>query len=93
MNVTHILTSMSVPTIIANVTKGITRASTDMVGGKAISATRGKVLMSEGTICDARFSKCCGGAFEEFQYCWENIRHPYLSKQRDSKSNRSTRSV
>ena len=41
--------------------------------------------MSEGTICDARFSKCCGGAFEEFQYCWENIRHPYLSKQRDSK--------
>lgn len=52
---------------------------------QAISATRGEVLMSEGTICDARFSKCCGGAFEEFQYCWENIRHPYLSKQRDSK--------
>lgn len=64
--------------------QGITRASTDMVR-QAISATRGEVLMSEGTICDARFSKCCGGAFEEFQYCWENIRHPYLSKQRDSK--------
>ncbi len=50
---------------------------------QAIPATRGQVLMSEGTICDARFSKCCGGAFEEFQYCWENTRHPYLRKQRD----------
>lgn len=42
--------------------------------------------MWEGNICDARFSKCCGGAFEEFQYCWEGIKHPYLSKQRDSKT-------
>jgi SpoIID/LytB domain protein len=42
--------------------------------------------MYEGTICDARFSKCCGGAYEEFQYCWEDVKHPYLSKQRDSKS-------
>lgn len=64
--------------------QGITRASTERVK-RAISATRGQVLMSEGEICDARFSKCCGGAFEEFQYCWEHIKHPYLSKQRDSK--------
>lgn len=34
-------------------------------------------------ICDARFSKCCGGAFEEFRYCWEDAEHPYLAKQRD----------
>lgn len=65
--------------------QGISRASTEMVR-QAIAATRGQVLMWEGNICDARFSKCCGGAFEEFQYCWEGIKHPYLSKQRDSKT-------
>ena len=62
--------------------QGITRASTDIVR-QAIAATRGQVLISEGRICDARFSKCCGGAFEEFQYCWEDIKYPYLAKQRD----------
>ncbi|WP_294478085.1 SpoIID/LytB domain-containing protein [uncultured Bacteroides sp.] len=65
--------------------QGITRASTPQAT-KAVSATRGEVLMHEGKICDARFSKCCGGAFEEFQNCWENVRHPYLVKQRDSKT-------
>ncbi|QUT73951.1 Stage II sporulation protein [Bacteroides salyersiae] len=64
--------------------QGITRASTEMVE-QAIQATRGQVLTSENKICDARFSKCCGGAFEEFQYCWEDVKHPYLVKQRDSK--------
>ena len=64
---------------------GITRASTDIVK-QAISATRGQVLTSDGKICDARFSKCCGGAFEEFQYCWEDIKYPYLAQQRDSKT-------
>ena len=62
--------------------QGITRASTDIVR-QAIAATRGQVLTSEGNICDARFSKCCGGIFEEFQYCWEDTRRPYLAKQRD----------
>ena len=47
--------------------QGITRASTDIVK-QAISATRGQVLTSDGKICDARFSKCCGGASEEFGY-------------------------
>ena len=62
--------------------QGITRASTEIVK-QAIAATRGQVLTSDGKICDARFSKCCGGAFEEFQYCWEATPHPYLRKQRD----------
>ncbi|WP_321478990.1 SpoIID/LytB domain-containing protein [uncultured Bacteroides sp.] len=65
--------------------QGITRASTEIVR-RAIADTRGQVLTSEGKICDARFSKCCGGAFEEFEYCWENIKHTYLAKQRDSKT-------
>lgn len=62
--------------------QGITRASTDIVK-QAIAATRGQVLMSGGEICDARFSKCCGGAYEEFQYCWEDKKYPYLAKKRD----------
>jgi SpoIID/LytB domain protein len=56
---------------------------------EAIEATRGKVLMHNDSICDARFSKCCGGAFEEFAYCWEEKHLPYLSKQRDSKTENS----
>ena len=68
--------------------QGITRASTQAVK-EAIEATRGKVLMHDGSICDARFSKCCGGAFEEFAYCWEEKHLPYLSKQRDSKTDTS----
>ncbi|RHL12745.1 MULTISPECIES: SpoIID/LytB domain-containing protein [Bacteroides] len=69
--------------------QGITRASTEIVK-QAIAATRGQVLTSDGKICDARFSKCCGGAFEEFQYCWEDVKYPYLTKQRDwSKSTTS----
>jgi SpoIID/LytB domain protein len=65
--------------------QGITRASTEQVK-QAIAATRGEVLLSGGEICDARFSKCCGGVFEEFQYCWEDIKYPYLSAQRDSQT-------
>ena len=65
--------------------QGITRASTPQAI-EAVFATRGEVLMYEGEICDARFSKCCGGAFEEFQNCWENVKQPYLIGQRDSKT-------
>jgi SpoIID/LytB domain protein len=45
---------------------------------EAIRATKGQVLMSDGQVCDTRFSKCCGGRTEEYQYCWENITKPYL---------------
>ena len=57
--------------------QGITKATSPHVA-VAIQHTRGQVLMSEGKICDARFSKCCGGAMEEFQYCWEDSPKPYL---------------
>lgn len=63
--------------------QGITRASTEKVL-QAVEATRGKALMYEGKICDARFSKCCGGALEEFQNCWEDTPHGYLIGKRDS---------
>jgi len=45
---------------------------------QAVSATRGQVLMFNGELCDTRFSKCCGGHTEEFQYCWEDTPKPYL---------------
>lgn len=64
--------------------QGMTRQSTTKVR-EAIEATWGELLKYDGKICDARFSKSCGGAFEEFQNCWENVRYPYLVKQRDSK--------
>lgn len=49
----------------------------------AIEATRGMVLTCNGTICDARFSKCCGGAFERFENCWQPTPIRYLREKRD----------
>ena len=63
--------------------QGITKETSSNVA-VAIGATRGEVLMSEGDICDARFSKSCGGVSEEYQYCWENIKMPYLIAVRDT---------
>ena len=63
--------------------QGITKETSPDVA-RAVGATRGEVLTYGGKICDARFSKCCGGATEEFRYCWENLRKPYLSAVRDS---------
>lgn len=63
--------------------QGITRASTESVE-KAIEATRGEVLMFENKICDARFSKSCGGASETFENCWAPEHYPYLTKVIDN---------
>ena len=49
-----------------------------------MTATRGEVLMFNHEICDARFSKCCGGITERFENTWEPIKHPYLEAIRDS---------
>ena len=62
--------------------QGITRASNQSVV-EAVKETRGQVLMHKHAICDARFSKCCGGVTEEFNYCWEDKHYPYLSAVRD----------
>ena len=57
--------------------QGITKATSPHVE-EAIKATRGQLLMYGKEICDARFSKCCGGVSEEYEYCWDNIHKPYL---------------
>lgn len=62
--------------------QGITKASSPTVA-EAVQSTRGRLLMYEKKICDARFSKCCGGATEEFENCWEDKHYPYLSAIRD----------
>ncbi|MDL2255744.1 SpoIID/LytB domain-containing protein [Parabacteroides sp. OttesenSCG-928-K15] len=63
--------------------QGISRASTPLVE-EAVRETCGEVLMYAGEICDARFSKCCGGVSEVFETCWEPEPHPYLQAVRDS---------
>ncbi len=62
--------------------QGITRAYTPQVE-VAVRDTCGEVLMYEGKLCDARFSKCCGGAMEQFSTCWEDSDRPYLTGKRD----------
>jgi len=57
--------------------QGITKQSSPTVE-QAVGETRGMVLAYGDEICDARFSKCCGGQTEEFQYCWEDTPKPYL---------------
>ena len=62
--------------------QGLTREIT--AGARqAIEETRGVVLTYEGEVCDARFSKCCGGAMEEFGTCWQDGQYPYLIGKRD----------
>lgn len=51
---------------------------------QAVEETFGEVLMYEDKICDARFSKCCGGLTENFENVWEPVRHRYLTKVVDS---------
>ena len=63
--------------------QGITKASNDTVA-EAVHATRGHLLMHGKKICDARFSKCCGGVTEEFESCWEDNHYPYLTSVRDA---------
>ncbi len=63
--------------------QGITRAHNPEVV-KAVGETAGEVLVYASAICDARFSKCCGGVVEEFQYCWEPVAHPYLRRVDDN---------
>lgn len=63
--------------------QGLTMAVGDTVR-KAVDQTWGLVLTSEGKICDARFSKCCGGRMELFSTCWEDKDYPYLKPLPDT---------
>jgi SpoIID/LytB domain protein len=63
--------------------QGLTRA----IGRKVravIDSTWGQVLKHDGVLCDARFSKCCGGRMERFSVCWEDEDHEYLQSLPDT---------
>src|SRR5665647_2359999 len=64
--------------------QGITRASTRIVE-QVVRDTSGEVLLYDGLICDARYSKCCGGVTELFGNAWEPVSHPYLQAITDNK--------
>lgn len=67
--------------------QGITKASNPSVA-KAVKETEGMVLMYGDEICDARFSKCCGGVSETFDTCWEDKDYPYLQPIIDDSENK-----
>lgn len=66
--------------------QGITKASNPSVA-KAVKETEGMVLMYGDEICDARFSKCCGGVSETFDTCWDDKDYPYLQPVIDNSEN------
>ena len=72
--------------------QGITHADNPTVV-KAIADTRGQILTYGSDICDARFSKCCGGRTEEFQYCWEDTPKPYLVSVSDPYCNTNDKRI
>lgn len=70
--------------------QGLTRATGETVR-RAIDSTWGQVLTCEGELCDARFSKCCGGRMERFSTCWNDMDLPYLQPLADTPDHGSGR--
>ncbi len=64
--------------------QGIAQKNNPLVD-KAIKETCGEVLFCDGEVCDARFSKCCGGMTEDYKYCWESISPSYLQAVPDTR--------
>jgi SpoIID/LytB domain protein len=63
--------------------QGLSRAVGETVR-KVIDQTWGQILTYDGKICDARFSKCCGGMMEKFSTCWQDKDYEYLQAMPDS---------
>ena len=57
--------------------QGITKAFSP-AAAEAVRATAGEFLRYKGNICDARFSKCCGGITERYATAWDDQDIPYL---------------
>jgi stage II sporulation protein D len=65
--------------------QGITKAFSP-AAAEAVGATAGEFLRYHGMICDARFSKCCGGITERYATAWEDENIPYLESVCDGPS-------
>ncbi len=62
---------------------------TKIVSGQAEEAvreTRGRAMTYQDEICDARYSKACGGITEEFATAWDDKRILYLTSVSDAPS-------
>jgi SpoIID/LytB domain protein len=62
--------------------QGVAKATSPTVY-EAINATFGQVLTFDEELCDARFSKSCGGMTESYDAAWEDARFPYLAVSYD----------
>jgi SpoIID/LytB domain protein len=62
--------------------QGITKAFSD-AASEATRATAGEFLLYDGSVCDARFSKSCGGITELYSTCWDDRELPYLQSLYD----------
>jgi SpoIID/LytB domain protein len=63
--------------------QGITKIVSTQVE-EATQETHGRVITYQGEICDARYSKCCGGLTEDFGTAWDNREVPYLDSISDA---------
>ena len=63
--------------------QGITKIISEQAE-EAVRETRGRVITYQDEICDARYSKACGGLTEEFDTAWDNKRVPYLGSISDA---------
>ena len=63
--------------------QGITKIITP-TAELAVRSTRGVFLVQGGEICDARYSKSCGGRSEVFESAWEDVSVPYLATVSDA---------
>lgn len=72
--------------------QGLSRAVGNTVK-EVIDETWGEILEYKGEICDARFSKCCGGMTELFSTCWDDKDYPYLVSKPDPYCNTSDQAL
>ena len=66
--------------------QGITNLNQESI--KAANNTRGIVLIHNGMICDARYSKSCGGITENNNNVWDMDSKPYLCSVYDGKASK-----
>ena len=66
--------------------QGITNLNKESI--KAANNTRGRVLVHNEIICDARYSKSCGGITEDNNNVWDMNQKPYLCSVYDGKTSK-----
>ena len=64
--------------------QGVTKVYTE-IARQAVKETKGIVVSYNGKVCDARYSKSCGGLTEAFENVWEPIKYDYLTSVIDYK--------